>query len=60
MKGTNTFQLNSATVCEAIQEYLEKRWTGTKLTVTGIDKTAGQYGGQDEFVVTVTTTDPTP
>jgi hypothetical protein len=53
VKGTNTLQLNSATICEAIEEYFDKRWKGLKLSVTHIDQKVGPYGG--EFLVTVTT-----
>lgn len=28
MKGSNTMQLNEATVIEALQEWVDKRWTG--------------------------------
>ena len=44
MKGTNELYLNSATMCEALQEYFDKRHVGQAPKVTDITSTH-QSGG---------------
>lgn len=34
--GVNRLELNHATVCAALQEYFDKRWTGRKQIVAGV------------------------
>ena len=47
MKGVNALHLNNATINEALQEYLAKRYVGTQLEVTSVRET------NDDFVVNV-------
>lgn len=43
MRGNNTLHLNEATIIEAVQEYLDKRYTPTP-KVTGIDLSSDYTG----------------
>lgn len=52
MKGANELHLNTATMKEAIQEYLAARFVGAPPTV--VDVTAeSKYAGSQTFVVRV-------
>ena len=51
MKGTNKLELNTSTLIEALQEYLERRILNETFEVTGIVK-GSSYGG-DTFEVTL-------
>jgi len=46
MKGNNMIQLNQATLIEAIQEYLDKRWSGPEQKVMAVTVTRvnNEYG----------------
>ena len=52
MKGSNTLLLNQATVIEALQEYLDKRYE-PKVKVVSVNKDASQSYGDDSFKVLI-------
>lgn len=51
MKGNNELRLSPATVIEALQEYLDKRYT-PNVVVQSVEKKSEGYG-DDWFVVKV-------
>ena len=55
MRGNNTICMNKATICEALREYLAKRWTGQALAVTDFDAGTGENYGT--WVVAVAESD---
>lgn len=57
MRGNNTLHLNEATIIEAVQEYLAKRYTPTP-KVTSVDQ-ASDYTGKT-FRVAVVEEEPKP
>ncbi len=50
MKGSNELKLNEATLIEAMQEYLDKRYT-SKVAVQSVKQTGSGYSA--EFTVAV-------
>lgn len=52
MKGTNELHLNSATMVEIVQYWLNSRMTEPVPVVTGFSKDSKGYGG-DVFIVTL-------
>lgn len=57
MKGNNTLTWNKATMIEAVQEYLDKRYT-PRIEVTNVQ--FGATGSRDSFDVCVTDDTRTP
>ena len=52
MKGTNKLEINQATMCAAMQHWMELVLDGdTKVKVTEVKRIEKHYGG-DDFVVT--------
>ena len=51
MKGSNDLRWNEATIIEAVQEYLDKRYT-PNVTVTSVKSESKNYG-DGGFLVTV-------
>lgn len=54
MKGVNTIKLNQATMCEALQVWLDQTLAKPGIKVTEVKATSTHYGGGEEFDVTVT------
>ena len=52
MKGSNELHLNQATIIEAIQEYLDKRYT-PKPRVVSVSTESKGYGEKQKFTVIV-------
>lgn len=53
MKGNNVFTLNQATMIEAVQEYLDKRYSPKVNVATVRANTSGTYGQEGTFIVDV-------
>ena len=56
MKGNNELKLNEATIIDAVQEYLDKRYT-PKVVVTSVKETSNSSYSA-EFTVKVEETKP--
>jgi hypothetical protein len=53
VKGSNSLQLNEATIIEAVQEYLDKRYA-PNVKVCSVKQTVGAgYPQNDGFIVAV-------
>ena len=50
MKGSNELHINQATIIEAVQEYLDKRYTPTPMVVSVTMESKSAYSG-DVFVI---------
>lgn len=54
MKGKNVLQLNQETMCEALQLWFDKNFSGAGgQKVTKVERSSGGMSSNDEFEVTV-------
>lgn len=58
MKGSNSLHLNEPTIVEAVQEYLDKRYTPHVKVCSVKQSTGGSYPQHEGFTVAVAEQEP--